>query len=161
MRKLTRTEANFENLLEAALLVEGHCSHASRGCSCRGCDECEENYMMESEEGEKESLADLIGKYVEGKPNTDVPYGDDPRADDEEYDNPDEEQEAFQIGDIGDVIKTAVELPTEKELKAKRGGIAFGLGGDPVVDKVIKIRREVGNKLDAITARLRGGGGVY
>jgi hypothetical protein len=92
MRKLTRTEANFENLLEAALLVEGHCSHAAHGCSCRGCDECEENYMMGSEEGEKESLADLIDRYVEGKPNTAVRIGEDPRADDEEYD---EDQETF------------------------------------------------------------------
>jgi hypothetical protein len=95
MRKLTRTEANFENLLEAALLVEGHCSHAAHGCSCRGCDECEENYMAEYEEGEKESLADLIDRYVEGKPNTKERYEGpnylgDPRADDEEYD---EEQE--------------------------------------------------------------------
>jgi len=110
MRKLTRTEANFENLLEAALLVEGHCSHASRGCSCRGCDECEENYMG-YEEGEKESLADLIDRYVEGKPNTDVPYGDDPRADDEEYD---EEQEGM-TGPVGPAIDI---LSRQKQIEA-------------------------------------------
>lgn len=108
MRKLTRTEANFENLLEAALLVEGHCSHAEHGCSCRGCDECEENYMMESEEEEKESLASLIGKYVEGedKPNTDVPYGDDPEADKEKYDIPDEENDELNL------ISTGMEIAT-------------------------------------------------
>jgi len=102
MRKLTRTEANFENLLEAALLVEGHCSHAAHGCSCRGCEECEENFEMESnsnstmDPGEEMAirLAELAELYFGGeeKPDTDVPYGDDPRADDEEYD---EEQEAM------------------------------------------------------------------
>jgi hypothetical protein len=101
MRKLTRTEANFENLLEAALLVEGHCSHASHGCSCRGCDECEENYMMESEEGEKESLADLIDRYVEGKPDTKDRYEGsdylgDPRGDEEEY-NAEEEEDTLNV----------------------------------------------------------------
>jgi hypothetical protein len=195
MRKLTRTEANFENLLEAAILVEGRCSHAAHGCSCRGCDECEENYTgysddedadreslhdlmklseipdfdppagitvgdyrktlrrkilsLDKNKGDNPTLAELIDNELGERPNTDIPY-----------DNPDEEQEAFQIGDIGDVIKTAVSLPTEKELKQKKGGF-LGIGGDPVVDKVIKIRREVGNKLDAITARLKQGGGVY
>jgi hypothetical protein len=113
MRKLTRTEANFENLLEAALLVEGHCSHAAHGCNCRGCDECEENYMMESEEGKKESLADLIGKYVEGKPNTDVPYGDDPRADDEEYD---EEAEDLKFNSINAALELVSRMPEGKYL---------------------------------------------
>ena len=111
MRKLTRTEANFENLLEAALLVEGHCSHAEHGCNCRGCDECEENYMMDSEEGEKESLADLIGRYVEGKPNTKVRYGDDPRADSKEYD---EEQEGM-TGPVGTAIDI---LSRQKQIEA-------------------------------------------
>jgi hypothetical protein len=111
MRKLTRTEANFENLLEAALLVEGHCSHASHGCSCRGCDECEENFKAEYEEGEKESLADLIDRYVDGKPDTDVPYGDDPRADDEEYD---EEQEGM-TSPVGTAIDI---LSRQKQIEA-------------------------------------------
>ena len=117
MRKLTRTEANFENLLEAALLVEGHCSHAEHGCNCRGCDECEENYMMESEEGKKESLADLIGKYVEGKPNTDVPYGDDPRADSEEYDM-DEEEETLDV--FSKAMDIAVSAPDAGLFGAKK-----------------------------------------
>ncbi len=62
MRKLTRTEANFENLLEAAILVEGRCSHAAHGCSCRGCDECEENYTggSDDEDADRESLHDLM-----------------------------------------------------------------------------------------------------
>lgn len=117
MRKLTRTEANFENLLEAALLVEGHCSHAEHGCSCRGCDECEENYMTESEEGEKESLAELIGRYVEGKPNTDVPYGDDPRADSEEYDM-DEEEETLDV--FSKAMDIAVSAPDAGLFGAKK-----------------------------------------
>lgn len=131
MRKLTRTEANFENLLEAALLVEGHCSHAKHGCCCRGCDECEENYMMESEEGEKESLADLIGKYVEGegKPNTDVPYGDDPRADDEDNGGYDEEQEG-----MIDPVNTAIGLLTKKDqIQASPQSVRSIL--DPAVEK--------------------------
>ena len=117
MRKLTRTEANFENLLEAALLVEGHCSHAEHGCSCRGCDECEENYMMDSEEGEKESLADLIGRYVEGedKPNTDVRYGDDPRADDEEEEY-DEEAEDLKFNSINAALELVSKMPEGKYL---------------------------------------------
>jgi len=142
MRKLTRTEANFENLLEAALLVEGHCSHASHGCSCRGCDECEENYMMESEEGEKESLADLIDRYVEGKPNTDVPYGDDPRADDEEYD---EEAEDLKFNSINAALELATRMPEGKYLSlnaatrrmaSARDKIAKGV--ESVADKFAK-----------------------
>ena len=106
MRKLTRTEANFENLLEAALLVEGHCSHASRGCCCRGCSECEENYS-ENNEGEL-TLKQLIDREL--GPNTDVPYGDDPRADDDEYDN--EENEGAALGGYDSVSK-ALELVTK------------------------------------------------
>lgn len=120
MRKLTRTEANFENLLEAVLLVEGHCSHAAHGCSCRGCDECEENFKMEYEEEEKESLADLIDRYVEGKPNTDVPYGDDPRADDEEYDM-DEEEETLDV--FSKAMDIAVSAP-DRGLLGLKGRIA-------------------------------------
>ena len=118
MRKLTRTEANFENLLEAALLVEGHCSHAEHGCNCRGCDECEENYMMESEEGEKESLADLIDRYVEGKPNTRVRYGDDPRADDEEYNIDEEEEETLNV--FSKAMDIAVKAPDAGLFGAKK-----------------------------------------
>lgn len=75
MRKLTRTEANFENLLEAAILVEGRCSHAAHGCSCRGCDECEENYTgySEDEGADRESLHDLM--KLSEIPDFDPPEG--------------------------------------------------------------------------------------
>jgi hypothetical protein len=75
MRKLTRTEANFENLLEAAILVEGRCSHAAHGCSCRGCDECEENYTgySDDEDADRESLHDLM--KLSEIPDFDPPAG--------------------------------------------------------------------------------------
>jgi len=75
MRKLTRTEANFENLLEAAILVEGRCSHAVHGCRCRGCDECEENYTggSDDEDADRESLHDLM--KLSEIPDFDPPAG--------------------------------------------------------------------------------------
>ena len=71
--------------------------------------------MMDSEEGEKESLAYLIGKYVEGedKPNTDVRYGNDPRADIEEEEC-DEEQEGM-TGPVGTAIDI---LSRQKQIEA-------------------------------------------
>lgn len=157
MKKLTRTEANFENLLEAAILLEGHCRHAEHGCSCRGCDECEENYMAGQEEGESElTLDELIDREL--GPNTDIPYGDDPRADSEEYDEDAEEMD--QISGIGDVINAVVSLPTDKELKQKRGGI-LGIGSDPVIQKVRDVRRQAGTRLDKILKRLDNNSGVY
>ena len=142
MRKLTRTEANFENLLEAALLVEGHCSHAAHGCSCRGCDECEENYMMDSEEGEKESLADLIDRYVEGKPNTKVRYGNDPRADSEEYNIDEEEEETLEV--FSKAMDIAVNAPDRGFLGIK------GKLATPRIQKIIKSADMIADTTDIV-----------
>lgn len=92
MKKLTRTEANFENLLEAAILLEGHCRHAEHGCACRGCDECEENYMAGQEEGEAElTLDELINRELGPEVGDRYEYeGEDPYED--YYD---EDQETF------------------------------------------------------------------
>ena len=171
MRKLTRTEANFENLLEAALLIEGHCSHAKRrGCCCRECDECEKNYMMEygedNEEGDdyEPTLADLVAE-LENKPkNTEVRYGDDPEADKPKYNKipkkPNEENEARRIEHIAKVVNTGVSLPTKQELEKKGGGI-LGFGVDPVIKRIKELRGEVEGQLTGIITRLRAGGGVY
>jgi hypothetical protein len=75
---------------------------------------------MEYEEEEKESLADLIDRYVEGKPNTDVPYSDDPRADDEEYDM-DEEEETLDV--FSKAMDIAVSAP-DRGLLGLKGRIA-------------------------------------
>lgn len=92
MKKLTRTEANFENLIESAILLEGHCRHAEHGCSCRGCDECEENYRIEQEGGEAElTLAELIDRELGPDVSDRYEYeGEDPY---EEYDEDAEEQD--------------------------------------------------------------------
>lgn len=91
MKKLTRTEVNFENLLEAAILLEGHCRHAEHGCSCRGCDECEENYRVEQEEGEAElTLDELINRELGPEVSDRYEYeGENP------YEDYDEDQETF------------------------------------------------------------------
>ena len=155
MRKLTRTEANFENLLEATLLVEGHCSHAEHGCSCRGCDECEENYMMESEEEEKESLADLIDRYVEGKPNTDVPYGDDPRADDKKYNMGEEEEGILNV--FSQAMEIASKAPDPGWLQRNVPGLASARAKTiaSAADKIANVTNVVADRFIKAAGKLK------
>ena len=127
-----RFKPDFEHLLEAAYIVEGHgCHGAAHGCCCRGCSECEENYKHEEnyesemEESGEPGLREIIDSL--GKPNTNVPYGDDPEADNPEYN----ENNEVDLGDISNVIGTVMNIPTEQELRAKSGGFFGGrIGGD-------------------------------
>ena len=103
MKKLTRTEANFENLLEAAILLEGHCRHAEHGCSCRGCDECEENYMAGQKKGL--TLGELIDRELGPEVGDRYEYeGEDPYEDD----RPDEEND-----EILNTFSQAMEIATK------------------------------------------------
>jgi hypothetical protein len=194
-------------------LVEGHsCHDAARGCCCRGCSECEENYKHENYEykaEESENYESEIkksenweagtskapkgksydmsrggapsnvdakkdgpgGRYRRtrppsatsnkthsemeesdglglreimdslGKPNTNVPYGDDPEADNPDY------NENNELSNIASAVGAVMNLPTDKELKKKAGGI-LGIGSDPVIDRARKIRKKAAQVLD-------------
>ena len=51
------------------------------------------------------------------------------------------------IEQVSKMVGAAVALPTKKEMKKKRGGV-FGIGGDPVVKKAIKVRGKAEEILD-------------
>jgi hypothetical protein len=147
MKKLTRREADFESLIEAAILLEGRCERAAHGCKCRGCDECEENYQtMSGDEEENLTLDELINRELGPEKGDRYEYeGEDP------YYEYDEENE--NIDRIAKTITAVTNLPTERELKQKRGGV-LGIGGDPVVDKLIQVRRRAVGELDKLMGDL-------
>ena len=184
-------------------LVEGHGGRdAARGCCCRGCSECEENYNHENYESEMEEsenweagtskapkgksydmsrggapsnvdakkdgpggryrrtrppsatsnkthsemeesdgpgLREIIDSL--GKPNTNVPYGDDLEADKPDY------NENNELSNIADAVGAVMNLPTKKELKEKGGGI-LGIGRDPVIKKALDVRSKAVKALD-------------
>ena len=76
-----------------------------------------------------------------GKPNTNVPYGDDPEADNPDY------NENNELSNIASAVGAVMNLPTDKELKKKAGGI-LGIGSDPVIDRARKIRKKAAQVLD-------------
>lgn len=141
-----RFKPDFDHLLETAYIVEGHgCHGAAHGCCCRGCSECEENYKHEEnyesemEESGEPGLREIMDSL--GKPNTNVPYGDDPEADSPEY------NENNELANISDVVGAVMNLPTKKELKEKGGGI-LGIGRDPVIKKALDVRGKAVKALD-------------
>lgn len=148
MRKLTRTEANFENLLETALLVEGHCSHAAHGCSCRGCDECEENYRHEEGEEEDLTLAELIDREL--GPNTEVSYGDDPRADSEKYEIG-EEEEDLKFNSINAALELASRMPEGKYLSLNAATRRMAGARDKIAKGVESIANKFAKDAAAMT----------
>lgn len=110
MKTLTHKKANFESLLDTAILIERQCS------SMRG--ENEEGYYMGSEEEENLTLAELIDREL--GPKTDVPYGDDPRADSEEYDMDEEEEEmTSSVGAAIDILSRQKEIQASKAPETK------------------------------------------
>ena len=143
-----RFKPDFDHLLETAYIVEGHgCHGAAHGCCCRGCSECEENYKHEEnyesemEESGEPGLREIIDSL--GKPNTNVPYGEDPEADSPEY------NENNELSNISDVVGAVMNLPTKKELKEKGGGIGIlGIGRDPVIKKALDVRKKAVKALD-------------
>lgn len=62
-----------------------------------------------------------------------------------------EDQEAETSEDdltkVSNAIRTAVSLPTDKELKKKQGGLA-GFGGDELIKKTRAVRKRAGSMLD-------------
>lgn len=147
---------DFDHLLDTAYIIEGHSCHgAGQGCCCRGCSECEENYRNENyesemEESEEPGLREIMDSL--GKPDTDAPYGEDPEADNPEY------NENNELANISDVVGAVMNLPTKKELKEKGGGI-LGIGRDPVIKKALNVRSKAVQALDKelrdIESRLR------
>jgi hypothetical protein len=87
----------------------------------------------EMEESDGPGLREIIDSL--GKPNTNVPYGDDPEADNPDY------NENNELGNIADAIDVVMNMPTNKELKEKGGGV-LGIGRDPVIRDALKLRDE-------------------
>jgi hypothetical protein len=92
------------------------------------------------EESDGPGLREIIDSL--GKPNTNVPYGDDPEADNPDY------NENNELRNIADVVGAVVNIPTDKELKDKAGGTVFGIGRDPVIQKARKVRKKAVKALD-------------
>ena len=92
------------------------------------------------EESGEPGLREIIDSL--GKPNTNVPYGEDPEADSPEY------NENNELANISNVIGAVMNLPTDKELKAKQGGNIFGRGGDSVIKKARDVREFAVGALD-------------
>lgn len=147
-----RFKPDFDHLLETAYIVEGHgCHGAAHGCCCRGCSECEENYKHEEnyesemEKSGEPGLREIIDSL--GKPNTNVPYGDDPEADNPEYN---ENNEGDNEGDkISAAVSALNALPSEERLKKEKGKIPKELKG------VEDTRRQAGKVVKTEMDKLR------
>jgi hypothetical protein len=140
MKKLTRREADFESLIEAAILLEGRCERAAHGCKCRGCDECEENYQtMSGDEEENLTLDELINRELGLEMGDRYEYeGEDP------YYDYDEEQETFaNLSQSQSKLANAIEIlgitdPAKKENMVNSARYAAGRVMQTAVDALKK-----------------------
>jgi hypothetical protein len=140
MKKLTRREADFESLIEAAILLEGRCERAAHGCKCRGCDECEENYQtMSGDEEENLTLDELINRELGLEMGDRYEYeGEDP------YYEYDEEQETFaNLSQSQSKLANAIEIlgitdPAKKENMVNSARYAAGRVMQTAVDALKK-----------------------
>jgi hypothetical protein len=138
MKKLTRREADFESLIEAAILLEGRCERAAHGCKCRGCDECEENYQtMSGDEEENLTLDELINRELGPEMGDRYEYeGEDPYY---EYDEEQESQSKESQSKLANAIKfLEITDPAKKENMVNSARYAAGRVIQTAVDALKK-----------------------